>query len=127
MAIIEDEEIREPGSPPSREPGQPDPAVDGAQRKGLGKLALGFVAFLAAMGTTACSHPWSCCEPARPDRRCRNVYPSGTGFRCPSGYYKRGWYCCDGSAIWACWECTPASSCWVGPFACSDWNWTQGC
>ncbi len=56
-----------------------------------------------------------CCSLARPsDYYCMYYCGSGTG---PP--YTRYWNCRSGGYVCRCFECTPSSNCYTGPFHCS--------
>ena len=65
-----------------------------------------------------------CCYLARTDKECMWV-GSKANFSCPPGHTRQWWYCCEGTQQLACGECTPASTCWSGPWECSIW-WNTG-
>jgi hypothetical protein len=61
---------------------------------------------------------YRCCGLAT-QTKCGSCVNGSANFHCPSGYTQRRWYCCAGSALVMCGECTKASDCEHGPFACS--------
>jgi hypothetical protein len=69
-----------------------------------------------------------CCSLARLDNECSWVI-SKANFTCPEGYFRQWWYCCEGTQMVACGECTKSeTSCWGGPWECSIWWYTgQSC
>lgn len=105
----------------------------GASRRGFirwaGRVGFTSVGVLAGLTATrqearAC-YSAACCCLIRPSGGCPG---SGSGFSCPSGYYKRIWGCCSGGRDWGCGECTKASSCWGATSsntACSE-HWSIG-
>lgn len=100
-----------------------------ARRGALGYLTKGGMALVAGLaGVLATSEPAAadcqgspCCQLAR----C-TVCPGSCRYTCPSGYYRRYWWCAAGARIIGCGECTTSSSsCWSGSFYCSVW-WDDG-
>lgn len=87
----------------------------------------GAAALASRPETASATYNVACCTLAKPNGSC----PGGSGlggFSCPSGYTKRYWYCCYGGRLWGCGECTKASTCWAGPFACSKaWSSQNAC
>ena len=91
----------------------------------LTKLALGVVAGVAHLWSStesawAHGYHYACCHLAKP--------PSGgyCAYNCwryqAQGYTGRSWTCLQGSSsLWYCFECTMGSTCWYGPFLCSDY------
>ncbi len=84
----------------------------------MGRVGLAVVGSVS--GVTALS------EPAHAGPGCCNLGSStncggsGPGFRCPSGYRKRAWYCASGGRTYGCGECTTGNSCRTGRYACSE-------
>lgn len=50
---------------------------------------------------------------------------SKSNYRCPPGYSKTIWFCCEGTRRVGCGECSSGPTCWDGPWACSIWWWTS--
>jgi hypothetical protein len=115
-----------PGPGPGPDTGIADlPPVP--RRGALGLLSragialVGAVAGIAAAASPAaadcqgspCCHLASCRLCLYNGKRCNVI--------CPVGYRLRAWYCASGARTIGCGECTPASSCWTGPFHCSIW------
>jgi hypothetical protein len=69
-----------------------------------------------------------CCFLARRDNECHWVGDKAS-FKCPPGYHRQWWHCCEGTRLIGCGECTTSTStCWSGSFECSIWWWTnQAC
>ena len=61
-----------------------------------------------------------CCGLARLDSECRWT-GSKSDYTCPPNHTRQWWYCCEGSQLVGCGECTPQANCWSGPWACSIW------
>lgn len=65
-----------------------------------------------------------CCHLAKPNGGCPG---SGSSYSCPSGYYKRVWYCCYSGRLWGCGECTSGATCYDPSWACSEaWQTQSG-
>lgn len=89
----------------------------------VGIVAVGGVAGLVATQSAAeadgyCNYPRACC--------CLKHYPgscpgSGSSYSCPSGWTKKTWACCTGGRWYGCGECVQSTSCWVGPWVCSEY------
>src|SRR3712207_6464553 len=63
-----------------------------------------------------------CCYLARRDNECRYFFGDKANFRCPDGYHRQWWHCCEGTRLLGCGECTTSTAtCWSGSFACSIW------
>lgn len=89
----------------------------------LGVVAVGAIAGAGVLERPADAYTYHCCTLARPPGGCPG---SGSGFTCPSGYYRRVWGCCrsDGRYVF-CGECTTGSTCHTGSFYCSE-GWVSG-
>jgi hypothetical protein len=62
-----------------------------------------------------------CCDLANPNGPfCPHSGPK-YDYTCPPGYQKMWWYCCYGTKVLGCGECTKANTCWIGPWPCSIW------
>jgi hypothetical protein len=88
-------------------------------------VVLGIGTLLARKPDVAAAWPW-CCNVALPGTPCNNNGPSYT---CPSGFYRRIWYCCHLGKLRGCGECNGnPNSCFGAPYNCSAW-WTTsaGC
>jgi hypothetical protein len=96
----------------------------------MGRLGVGVIGGMAGVATLekpadAHGYHYSCCHLARSPGGCPG---SGSSFTCPTGYNKRVWYCCRGVYLTGCGECTKSTSCWSGPYACSEyWLTYFGC
>ncbi len=109
----------------------------------LSRAGVGTVAAVAGVVTAPRGHAKARVEPGRrlpathrdcfPSRDCVPVGccclacepggcpGSGANHTCPSGFNKKRWTCCDGSAgTRACSECTTADNCYQSHFACSE-------
>jgi len=100
----------------------------------LGRAAAALILGAGALGRSAApavaqTNPDGCCILAfpPPNNQCAG---SGGAYTCPSGWYKRIWYCCqNGSKLRGCGECTRnIDTCFQGPFLCSKtWITTINC
>jgi hypothetical protein len=102
----------------------------GTSRRGflgwMGRVGITVVGGIA--GATALADPAmaciqaGCCCLAKSPGGCSG---SGPTFRCPSGWYKRVWYCCGGGRLQGCGECQRGSgNCRQGgTYLCSE-HWT---
>jgi hypothetical protein len=103
----------------------------GMRRRGVMKLiGRGGVAMVAGLSSVfatarpaAAGLPSPCCHLASNTRcggQCEN-------YTCPSGRYKRYWWCTAGTRVIGCGECQRRSgSCWQGgTYYCSIW-WDDG-
>lgn len=95
-----------------------------------GKLGLGAVASVAALAADperAEAAAYYCCVLGS-STTCPG---SGANYTCPSGYYKRFWYCCHSTGRYiGCGECARGSSgpCGQSPWACSKgWVTSNPC
>lgn len=90
----------------------------------LTKAALGIVAGVAGLWSStesawAHGYHYVCCHLAKPHSggycayNCWKLYSEG--------YRERSWTCTYGSTLYYCFECTKGSTCWYGPFYCSDY------
>ena len=96
---------------------------EGATRHGFIKkvtaASAAVFAGIAAVGATkAAAYPYHCCALAR-DNRCAGCTNGSSSFRCPSGYHKKYWVCCENDGLYGCGECASGSNCFIGPWACS--------
>jgi hypothetical protein len=66
-----------------------------------------------------------CCYLTHPHKPCD--FPAGRpqDFTCPPGFNPNWHYCCEGTRVVACGECTGSDNSWAGPFVCSIWWETQ--
>jgi hypothetical protein len=101
----------------------------------LSQLGMGLVSFFAKLTDTG--HPAK--EQAGHDTAsephilapfcCSLFFPNGPfcpgdgyNYTCPPGSQKMWWYCCYGTKVLGCGECTTSTqSCWFGEFKCSKW------
>jgi hypothetical protein len=65
----------------------------------------------------------ACCGVALPNGPyCDYSGSDPSTFTCPPGYNRQWWFCpTQPPPYGACAECTPATTCWQGPFNCSTW------
>lgn len=69
---------------------------------------------VAARGAPNAFAPdWLCCNLATSTWCAAQGYGN---FVCPQGFVARRWYCCQGSQLIGCGECTSGPSCY-------DWEW----
>jgi hypothetical protein len=91
---------------------------------GLGGATVAAIAVTWADAPAAFAAPY-CCDLRYPNGPwCGNTHPN-SNFTCPSGYYKRVWYCTYGQVFLSCYECAAGSSCWNGPWYCSNYTISQ--
>jgi hypothetical protein len=66
-----------------------------------------------------------CCALTHPHKPCE--FPAGRpqDFTCPPGFNPNWHFCCEGTRVMACGECTGSDNSWQGPFICSIWWETQ--
>jgi hypothetical protein len=94
----------------------------------VGVAVVGGMAGVLATGQGAkadgfCNYTPACC--------CLKHYPgscpgSGSSHGCPpGGWVKKHWVCCSGLYMYGCGECVKSSSCWNGPYICSEY-WRVG-
>lgn len=97
-------------------------------RLGIATLTVGAVILRRPSGATADSvwNWWHCCQLKHPRGSCGG---GGASHSCPYGGVKRTWTCCEGLDLYFCSECTNQSSCFYGPWYCSEaWgSTTMGC
>lgn len=110
-----------------------DSALDstGVRRRGIMKIiGRGGVALVAGLaGVMSTSQPAAaglaspCCHLASNTKCAGRCY----NYTCPSGRYKRYWWCSAGTRIIGCGECQKNSAdCWGGgTYYCSTW-WDDG-
>ena len=88
----------------------------------LTKTALGVVAGVAGLLSAKPAkayYNYACC--------CLAKSPSGgyCAYNCwryaSSGYHSTSWNCRDAGITWTCFECASGTSCWSGPWLCSDY------
>jgi hypothetical protein len=112
----------------------------------LAKAGIGLLSFFAqltgdAPGGSPVGRTAEATDLPRPEEEpvpdCCNLYfPEGpfceyeghkSNYRCPEGYNKQYWPCCEGTRLVACGECTQSTTtCWEGEFVCSIWWWMDG-
>lgn len=78
-----------------------------------------------AASAKKCDGNVGCCILANPNGPWCGGHPGTGKFKCPEGYYKRYWTCCCEDCCFDCYECGAKSSCFEGPWACS--NFTATC
>jgi hypothetical protein len=64
-----------------------------------------------------------CCQLANPNGPFCSYTGEKYNYTCPSGYQKMWWYCCYGTRLLGCGECSSmsATNCWTPPWPCSIW------
>lgn len=93
------------------------------RRRFIGKLTAAGAAVFAGIAAVdvenAAAYPYHCCALASNTHcsGCGSAIPNG--FRCPSGYRPKFWFCCERGALHHCGECTKGPDCYTGPWACS--------
>ena len=92
----------------------------------LGAAVVGAIARTWADAPDAGATPY-CCDLYYPNGPWCGGSPGTGNFTCPSGYYKRDWTCCAPAGLVTCWECTKSTTCWAGPYACSNYSIGPGC
>ena len=96
--------------------------VDPTQSSGR-KFAVGALAMVAALSQMVRKAPaaeaglWSPCCNLGSNTPCSG---SCGYYSCPGGSF-HAWYCYSGNRIIGCGECNPGSSCYGGPYYCSNW------
>jgi hypothetical protein len=92
---------------------------------GVGAAVVGAIAFTwlddgTASAATPCNGNYLCCDLAHPNGPYCGGHIGTSSFSCPSGYSKRFWTCCCQECCVDCYECAKGSSCFDGPWACSN-------
>jgi hypothetical protein len=86
----------------------------------IGAAVVGGLAATWADAPSAQASPF-CCELRYPNGPFCGGSQGTNNFSCPSGYTKRYWTCGYMSCEFGCYECAKGSSCWNGPWYCSNW------
>lgn len=98
---------------------------------GIGAAVVGAIAFTwsdtGSASAAACTGNVYCCDLAHPNGPWCGGSPGLGSFGCPSGYHKTFWTCCCENCCIDCYECSASSSsCFGGPWACSNFVATCG-
>ncbi|HEY7486703.1 MAG TPA: twin-arginine translocation signal domain-containing protein [Streptosporangiaceae bacterium] len=106
----------------TEEPGQPGRRGFLKRASGIGAAVVGWLAVTWADSPSAFAAP-GCCDLRYPNGPwCGGTKGrDGSGWSCPSGYTKRYWSCHTAHFYYTCWECTKGSTCWSGPWKCSNY------
>lgn len=92
---------------------------------GLGGAIVAGIATTWIDAPSALAAPY-CCDLAYPNGPYCGGRGDSSNFTCPRGYYKRVWYCTYGSNLYlACYECAAGSTCYSGPWKCSNYVVTR--
>lgn len=86
----------------------------------IGAAVVGGIAATWTDAPSAAAAPL-CCDLEYPNGPFCGGTQGTNSFSCGSGYTKRYWTCGYLSCEIGCYECTKGSSCWSGPWACSNW------
>lgn len=115
--------------------------LDWLSRAGMGLLAFFAESADEASGGSYTERPPQYAVQPQPEEEpvpdcCDLYFPNGpfceyeghkSNYRCPEGYNRQYWPCCEGTRLVACGECTQSTTtCWQGEFVCSIWWWMDG-
>ncbi len=94
---------------------------------GVGAAVVGAIAVTWTDAPAALAGNLGCCDLAYPNGPWCGGHRGMSNFSCPSGYHKTAWYCNIGNDGYGCYECSKSStSCYGGPWACSNYTVTVG-
>lgn len=98
--------------------------VYGGGTGGYGEQAPSASATAASSESPMTLADMACCSLAFPNGPFCQYTGHPRDYVCPPGWYRQWWYCCQGSRMAGCGECTRSqNTCWQGPFNCSIWWW----
>ena len=86
----------------------------------IGAAVVGAIAITWKDAPVAEAAPY-CCNLAHPNGPWCGGTKGTCSFSCPSGYHKVYWSCTYSRSVFSCYECAAGSTCYSGPWACSNY------